>query len=147
MKHLKKAEKYINRNVVIITKTGSIVRTNHTRPNRVPLYGHSNEDWRSISCMRDRHFYIWTFPTAVASTSGKNRPIRDEEWKHLKSLSTILKYSDIQLLVEVSARKTYLLVYRYWILWRKDLNGNRNSIRNCQIIFFMSVCLITNYRS
>ena len=45
-----------------------------------------------ISCLEDHHFYLWTFPPA-AGISGKKWPIRDEDWKHLKSIATILKYS------------------------------------------------------
>ena len=61
---------------------------------------------------------LYTFPLA-AGTHSKNWSIRDEDWKHLKSVATILKYSDIQLLFTVSPGKTYLLHNQHRILWTK----------------------------
>ena len=55
--------------------------------------------------------------------------------KRLKSFATILKYTNTQLPVEFSTRKTYLLDYQHWILWRKDQNDNNdfNSIFICSV--------------
>ena len=36
---------------------------------------------------------------------------QSEDWKHLRLFATLFKYSDTQLLVELSARKIYLLDY------------------------------------
>ena len=82
---------------------------------------HDDDD----SCSKDHCPYLWTFLQA-AGTFSKNRPIRDKDRKHLKSVATILKYSDTQLLVEVSARMMYLLDYRQWVLWTKDSSGDKD---------------------
>ena len=76
-----------------------------------------------INCTEDYRSNFWTLPPVYV----KNWPFRGQDWKYLKSVSTNLKYSDTQLLVEVSARKTYFLYYQSWILWTKDQNSNKDS--------------------
>ena len=53
------------------------------------LYTHLS-DSPGISCTQNHHFYLWIFPT-TASTSGKNWPMENEDWKHVRSFPTVLK--------------------------------------------------------